>query len=413
MSGIGRIVRLALALVITLVAVPALAQRLTGDDRPALARAAVEGVISSVAPPSSPAGGPVVGLLDGLISVDTTGAEILKPGGKPGSAADLVVGVRIAVILEETTTAPPLVAKTVYVFAEPPQVLLAGKVDAVDVTAGTFTLLGLTVHVTDRTAWGGPRGATGPAGLPDLKPGYPVTASVANVAGEITALRVLVLAPAPEPMEQFRGTVKAIGTTAWTITVRDGTDREVTVNAETRIVGAPAVGDMVEVVGHSDSAGGFLAQLIAKIPAEPPQPERLRGVVRSIGRDSWTIGTGSPTSPDVVVKVDAETRIVGDPHVGDTVEILALREAAGDLLAKLIVKVGSGGTEDVVFTGAVKAIAGNIWTIGDVNVLVTPMTRIFGNPVVGDTVRCTARRMPGTGLALAVSIEKISTAGGR
>lgn len=408
MNPAVRAARLALALLLPLAAAPAAAQLSVNDDRPSMVRAAVEGVISSVTPSSDPSAGPVFTLLDGLIAVDAAGADVVKPGGQPGTAADLVVGARVAVVLAEGATAPPLAARTVFVFAQPPQALLAGTVDSVEVEARTFHLLGLTVHVTDRTAWGGPRTAPALDGLEDLKPGDPVTASVTSVDGKITAFRVLVLSPAPEPMERFRGVVEEIGTSSWKIGLADGSVRQVGVNAETRIVGDPVVGDTVEVVGHADSAGGFLAQLIAKVPEAPPELERFRGVVRSIDRTEWTIATESTGASTVVVKVDAETRIVGDPRVGDTVEVLAVRDASGALLAKVIAKVDLGPPSDVVFTGVVKSILPGLWTIGDVRVMVTPMTRILGEPRVGDTVRCTGKRMPGTGMVAATLIEKLT-----
>lgn len=417
MNHASRPLRIAavLAAASLLAAVPLLAQVEADREAPVVGGAAVEGVISSVVAPASPSAGPVVSILDGLIAIDTTGAAIKLPSGEPGSTADLRVGARIAALLKSTT--PPLAAQTIWVFASQPEAVLRGTVEAVDLTAKTFQVLGLTVKVTDRTSFGGPRDGTGVSGLADLRVGDPVTVAAVEAAGAITATRVLVMGQPPEPVERLRGTVKTIGTTSWTITEADGRDRAVTVTADTRIVGDPVVGDQVEVVGRSDSAGGFVAQLIAKLPAAPPVLERLRGTVKSIANDAWVITTARTPSgadgTDVRVLVNAQTRIVGDPRVGDTVDVLGTRDSTGGFLAQVISKVVVPiPTPDATVTGVVRSIEGTVWTVGDVKVLVSPMTRIVGSPRVGDTVKATGMRMP-DGSLMAKSIEKVtSTTGG-
>lgn len=335
MNHASRPLRIAavLAAASLLAAVPLLAQVEADREAPVVGGAAVEGVISSVVAPASPSAGPVVSILDGLIAIDTTGAAIKLPSGEPGSTADLRVGARIAALLKSTT--PPLAAQTIWVFASQPEAVLRGTVEAVDLTAKTFQVLGLTVKVTDRTSFGGPRDGTGVSGLADLRVGDPVTVAAVEAAGAITATRVLVMGQPPEPVERLRGTVKTIGTTSWTITEADGRDRAVTVTADTRIVGDPVVGDTVDVLGTRDSTGGFLAQVISKVVVPIPTPDAtVTGVVRSIEGTVWTVG-------DVKVLVSPMTRIVGSPRVGDTVKATGMRMPDGSLMAKSIEKVTS------------------------------------------------------------------------
>ncbi len=361
--------------------------------------AALEGVISAVTSP-----GPTVSILDGLISFDATGAEIVKPDGSAGTAADLVVGAHVAAFLKTPATSP-LQATKVVVFGDVETATLRGPLDSVDTTAMTFDLLGLTVHVTDKTSFGGPGDGGGFSKLADLKTGSPVTALVTDQGGQITAIRVLVTAPASQPTERLRGTVKQIGTTSWTITDDDGKDVVITVTSDTKILGAPKVGDKVQVLGHPDSSGGFVAELIVALPAVQAPPTRLVGTVKSTGATSWVVTTGDGT--DVTVTVTTETKIVGSPAVGDKVQVLGTRDASGNLVAQLIVKLMTEPppSTDVTFTGTVKSIELGIWVVDTTKVFVTPRTEIEGSPKVGDTVKVTGKKMA-DGSVLATDIQK-------
>ncbi len=63
---------------------------------------------------------------------------------------------------------------------------------------------------------------------------------------------------------------------------------------------------------------GLLAVRVAAhgYPIPPPIPFAFRGVVKAIAADQWTID-------EKVVGITNETRIIGDPKVGDTVDVLA------------------------------------------------------------------------------------------
>ncbi len=135
----------------------------------------------------------------------------------------------------------------------------------------------------------------------------------------------------------IHGTVKNIGTDAWIITDSRRHDISVSVNAQTKIFGSPKVGDTVDVLANVDSANNFIAISITISPATTEQI-RLTGVVKSITGTQWVIGPAVGLGPDFLVQVNAQTRIVGNPQVGDRVEVVAQRGREG-LVAISITKV--------------------------------------------------------------------------
>ena len=147
-------------------------------------------------------------------------------------------------------------------------------------------------------------------------------------------------------------------------------------------------------------------------PVPPPLPFAFRGVVRSIAPDQWTID-------GKVVGITNETKIVGDPKVGDTVEVLAKIQDPPNpamgmpsrIVAILIAKLpvvspptpGSG--REFTFEGQVQSIPPTatqigVWKIGGKDVNVTAQTEIVGSPKVGDTVRVNATLGPGPAVSL-------------
>ncbi len=140
---------------------------------------------------------------------------------------------------------------------------------------------------------------------------------------------------------EFRGLVEAIGASSWTIS-----GRVVGINAQTVITGNPQVGDLVEVRADRAPDLTLTATAIHREDAANDEQE-FRGVVSAIGTSSWTIG-------GVVVLVDSATVILGDPKVGDDVEVRANRASDGTLTATRIAAEdagddnggGSGGGND-------------------------------------------------------------------
>ena len=145
-------------------------------------------------------------------------------------------------------------------------------------------------------------------------------------------------------------------------------------------------------------SGGLLVALkvLAHGPGVTPRPVAFRGVVTDISADgkTWTIDGKS-------VSVTVDTKIVGDPKVGDTVDVLAT-DVSGMLTALMIAKFTAppppvpGRT--VTFKGVVQATppsgALGFWKIADRHVMVNGLTRLEGDPKTGDTVEVTGYAVP-------------------
>ena len=129
----------------------------------------------------------------------------------------------------------------------------------------------------------------------------------------------------------FMGIVEGIGDSSWTIS-----GQVVGIDASTQIIGSPQVGDNVEVEARKAADGSLTASKIKKEDAVEQEVE-FTGKVESIGDLSWQIA-GQP------ILVNASTRIEGNPAVGDTVEVKAMKAADGSLTATRIKNDGAVGS---------------------------------------------------------------------
>lgn len=293
--------------------------------RPQAPGASVSGVVTTVS-------GNLVTILDGTVAIDTTGAEFRSRLGE-ASPADVKPGIRIlAVITNADAPVGTTLQAAVITLLDFPGGTLAGPVQAVDLTASTITLLSARVQVTPETRIVAGRSDSDKT-LADIKAGDVVRAEVRSTDGGLVAVRIHIVPPAPDVT--LTGTVKSITPVAWVITTSDATDVNVTITPETRIEGSPKVGDSVQVLGRRDAAGNLIA--VAIFPARPrPAPGiSLQGVVKSMGPASWVITTGEG---DMTVLVNSSTRIDPSIQVGDRVEVRAVRDPAGNLVAIAIMK---------------------------------------------------------------------------
>lgn len=325
---------LVLSLLLVLAAPLAAGQRMRTASRmppaPALDGAFVSGLVAT-------ASATRLTLAEGVIALDITAARIVDAKGEERPATGIEPGTRVHALLEGTEPAADgsLRARLVAVAPES-DVTLSGPVGAVDLHASTFTLLGSTVRVTPATSFGGGFGGE-VAGLGDLAAGQLVVVQADVAGGVLSAVSVLSMpSPGARP-EMLVGTVRSIGPDSWTIAKEDGGETVVLIDARTRIVGAPKVGDRVTILATRGSAG-LVALAIAPMPAVSgpglPIPQLLRGVVKSIGTD-WTIALDE--GGDTTVRTSRRTVVIGNPQVGDHVEIVAV-EMGGVMTAQLIVK---------------------------------------------------------------------------
>jgi hypothetical protein len=294
--------RKTLASLILLIAATASAQnrgRVVGPSP--IPGSTISGFVSTV-------NGTNIGLANGLITIDVSQATITDDHG---ASATIIPGSMIFAILRSGT----LLQASSVVVTNLPQATLSGTVQAVNAAAGTLQLLGITIHVDPNTSFGGNHNIRG---LSDIVANDVVQVQVNAIGSSIVASSVLVFAPMPHLPTLFHGTVKDIGTDSWIITDTRRGDVNVKVNAQTKIVGSPKVGDTVDVLANVDSANNYVAVSIALSPTQM----HISGVVKSIGATTWVIGPAVGLGPDFLVQVTAQTRIVGDPKVGDRVDAL-------------------------------------------------------------------------------------------
>lgn len=287
------------------VATAAFAQRghVVAPPVPPLPGATISGLVTGV-------NGNSISLANGLVVIDASQATITDDRG---AAATVTPGTLILAILRSGTS---LQASSIVV-TRLPQVALSGAVQAVNPSAGTLQIFGLTIHVDANTSFGGNHNARG---LADIVAGDVVQVEANAVGSNLVASSILLFAPVSQSPSFIHGTVKNIGTDAWVITDSQHHDITVAVNAQTRIVGSPKVGDTVDVLANVDSAHNYVA---ISIVISPVAQMHINGVVKSIGTTSWVIGPAVGLGPDFLVQVNAQTRIVGNPRVGDRVEVVA------------------------------------------------------------------------------------------
>ncbi len=250
----------------------------------------VEGTVSKVA-------GPILDLIEGGIQIDVTHASIT--GGDDRLASPLpwsgiFVGARVVAQVTAPEVSPamfspsPLAATRVVVF-QARAGELSGTIQSVDVGGGKFTMLSHAVFTNAGTKWsgGGPQGAIN--GIRDLAAGMFAIVAVVNSGGLLATSVEAYGTITPPELVAFRGPVQTSTATLWTIA-----GRAVTVDAHTKIVGDPKVGDTVDVLAQLlDPPPGSLApsylvalSIIKSIVIVPPGPgdrsKEFDGIVESI-----------------------------------------------------------------------------------------------------------------------------------
>lgn len=331
-----RMNRRVLPLLALLIASAALAAtRRVDDTRMPPSGAHVSGIVTAVS-------GHQIQLAGGAITIDATGARVVIHGGKEGTVAQIQPGMLVfaALTSAEPAANAPLIASTVTA-TRLDDASLFGPVQRVDPAAGTLTVLGRTIRVTTETSFGGiVKRRDGPnPGLGDVVPGQLVQVQVEASAGQLVATSVLLVTPNLPEVHSVRGTVKSIGTESWVLDRERGDDLTLVIDAQTKILGAPKVGDVVEALYRVDPSHAFVAISIVKFekPPVPPMPELLRftGTVKSIAAEAWVI---TRESGDQRVLIDRHSKIEPGIHLGDSVEVLAQRRDDGSLVAMAIMR---------------------------------------------------------------------------
>jgi hypothetical protein len=282
----------------------------------------VSGIVESVA-------GNLIRLADGLITVDASEAKIVIGRGREATVAEIEPGMQLFAAMRSDGKASVITA------TRSGDAALFGAVDGVDLAGQTLSLLGHTVYVDDETSFGGFRNGED-IDLSDIVRNQLVQVQVDAVNGHLVAREVLVLAPVPPQIGGLRGTVKSIGTEAWELESGQ-TIETVVINAQTKIIGSPKVGDTVEVLYSVDSAHRKVAISIFKIVRLPPiRAVQFHGGVKSITGSTWVV---TADGEDKTFTVNEQTKIAGDPKVGNLVQVLAMQAEDGTLTAIVVIRL--------------------------------------------------------------------------
>ncbi|HKB79640.1 MAG TPA: DUF5666 domain-containing protein [Thermoanaerobaculia bacterium] len=258
------------------------------------------------------------------------------------------------------------------------------------------------------------------ASISDVAPGARITAFVRDdVSGAGPNLTAALIVIETVSDLEISGPVSAIDAAHGTLTVLGvviSTDSTTTFGsafptfAPIRGVSDLAIG---QVVGISASFAGVLihADRVMVLAPLAPIPTTFTGTVKSMSASEWVITTAGT---DTRVVVNGQTKILGDPKIGDTVQVLATVDSAHQTVAVAIVNVGViRPPSSVELHGFVKSITPEQWVIGgppgslapDFLVRITPLTILYPNPAVGDRVAVHAVQV-GDGAPVAIAISR-------
>jgi hypothetical protein len=227
-----------------------------------------------------------------------------------------------------------------------------------------------------------------------IKTGNSIVASISTNVTTNTAIPASTIAVRSTPQVELTGQVSAVGATSLTVLGRTvNVDSNTSFGGRARSLADILVNDVVSVSANVSSGALLAVSLMAMAP--PPVPSTLiHGTVKSISVDSWVINDRD--GKEWTVLVNSQTKITGDPKVGDTVEILANTSSANQYVAVSIMKTPVA-TGSIVFSGTVQSISPTVWVVHqsgddnrDVKVTINEKTKITGDPKVNDGVHVTA-----------------------
>ncbi len=311
-------------------------------------RSVTPGKHPEIAPNTATAGGIVdavegtlIRLADGHVTIEAKDAKIVLDRGQEGTVDQIKPGMILFAMLTKTDVDAnaPLPASMITVLRVHDATLF-GPVQQVDVALKTLTVLGRTIRVTDETSIGGFH-RDGKPGLDDIQPEQIVQVQTDVKDGELVASSIIVLAPAPPQIHAARGEVKSIGANEWVVAPEGAEPLTFKIDANTKIVGSPKVGDTVEVLYNIDASHAFVAISIIKFqrpkPPSVPDIKRFHGPVKSIDGSKWVVNNGGQ---DFEFTVSGETKVEPGIRVGDTVDGLAAKKDDGTWVAVLVMKSG-------------------------------------------------------------------------
>lgn len=267
-------------------------------------------------------------------------------------------------------------------------------------------------------------GDTGAGSISDVKPGMRVTAFIANTTivplTPLPALHAQLITIESFPDLAVTGSLQAIDLPSKftvlgiSMTVDPNTSFSSAFPTFAPIKGLSdlALGQVVHVTA-AFAGMNILAKRVQILAPVVIAPVIISGTVKAISAPTWII-TGKDGT-DITVIVDAQTKVIGDPKAGDSVQVMANLDASHNYLAIAIMKLGMTvpPPTNIELHGFVKSITATQWTIGgppgsmapDFLVKITLTTVIYANPAVGDRVIVVGTH-DSTGALVALKIGK-------
>ncbi len=251
--------------------------------------------------------------------------------------------------------------------------------------------------------------ATGAKANGTVEPGMIVLATLdsSDVAAN-APLRATSITVSPLPDGTLFGAVQSVDTANSTFTILGRTIR---VTSDTSFGGMhksrdserPSLADILPnqlVTVTVDAVNGQLvATNVLLLAPALPEIHSTRGTVKTIGTDSWVIER--ERGDEITVVIDAQTKIVGSPKAGDTVELLYRVDSSNTFVAISIIKFTPPKlpTIDIFrFSGVVESIESSAWVVAKdegsekVKLVIDRNSQIDPGIRTGDKVEVLAQR---------------------
>ena len=380
------------------------------------------GTVIEVRGGGSPDGSLLLGTGRGNVSVLVDGGtEFRMPYVTGATAGDLAVGDTVAVMLRlEPLDALPMAEQVFLVPAKTQVRHVSGR--AVSVNAAELTVQpagegipAATFRLSPATQINYHRGIT------ELGVGafVIVTALVQSPVGQLSNLANEInvtpgpgaqnsAQPRPEPtnLAVLRGIFQGLNPGNANLLL---SSTEVALDVHTEMAAALVVGEAIEIVAELRPDGSLLALRVDRDDqaSEIPGLTTLQGFFQGDGRQDWERWVVSGAGIDL----DSRTYTGGRPQLGQRVEVTAVLQDDGSLLAREIENQAvfadlETGEITLLLEGPFQGIEQGSWLIGGVRFDVDSDTLLEGSPSVGGRVSVAAIHEQGGLLATRVSAEE-------
>jgi len=240
----------------------------------------------------------------------------------------------------------------------------------------------------------------------------PYTLSVA-FSGGCRAFFTNAVAVTPSRLTRFEGPIRDLPEALlgpWVV-------GETTVEVDERTVVTPgnvepAIGDWAQVTALSRPSGPPLALRVHLTPGVRRGEVEFQGVIQAV------VDAGHFVIDARVVITDTNTRVNGQPAVGQVAHVQGILNPDGSVLAtSLVVESPVAKTERTEFEGRIESFSLDLpapWLIGGITVTVEAKTVITGIPRVGAIAEVVAHQRKTEGLvADSIEVKELAVAGSR